>query len=42
VPQDRREAVMAALTPQCINVPFALDHEGASVIYHSNGQQPHQ
>jgi D-glycero-alpha-D-manno-heptose-7-phosphate kinase len=41
VPQERRDAVMAALTPQCINVPFALEHEGASVIYQSNGRQPH-
>ena len=42
VPQERQQAVMAALTPQCINVPFALDHEGASVIYHSNGHSPYQ
>jgi D-glycero-alpha-D-manno-heptose-7-phosphate kinase len=42
VPPERQEAVMAALTPQCINVPFALDHEGASVIYQSNGHQPFQ
>jgi|EndMetStandDraft_7_1072992.scaffolds.fasta_scaffold139165_2 D-glycero-alpha-D-manno-heptose-7-phosphate kinase len=42
VPRERQEAVMAALTPQCINVPFALDHEGASVIYHSNGHTPYQ
>ena len=42
VPPERQGAVMAALTPQCINVPFALDHEGASVIYQSNGHQPFQ
>jgi len=42
VPPERQDAVRAALTPQCINVPFALDHEGASVIYQSNGRQPHQ
>ena len=42
VPQERQQAVMDALTPQCINVPFAFDHEGASVIYHSNGHSPYQ
>jgi D-glycero-alpha-D-manno-heptose-7-phosphate kinase len=37
VPPDRQEAVRCALTPQCIHVPFALDHEGARVIYRAEG-----
>ena len=42
VPRECQPAVLAALTPQCINVPFALDHEGASVIYQANGPRPYQ
>jgi len=42
VPKERQPAVLAALTPQCINVPFALDHEGASIIYQANGARPDQ
>jgi D-glycero-alpha-D-manno-heptose-7-phosphate kinase len=42
VPQERQPEVLAALTPQCVNVPFALDHEGTSVIYKANGPQPYQ
>jgi D-glycero-alpha-D-manno-heptose-7-phosphate kinase len=37
VPIERQDAVMTALTPQCINVPFTLDHEGARIIYRANG-----
>jgi D-glycero-alpha-D-manno-heptose-7-phosphate kinase len=37
VPAERQEAVRCALTPQCIHVPFALDHEGARVIYRAEG-----
>jgi len=33
VPIERQEGVRAALTPQCVHVPFALDHEGARVVY---------
>jgi D-glycero-alpha-D-manno-heptose-7-phosphate kinase len=36
VPPERQPAVLAALSPQCINVPFDLDHEGATVIYQAN------
>jgi D-glycero-alpha-D-manno-heptose-7-phosphate kinase len=39
VPPERQPAVLAALTPQCVNVPFAFDHEGARVIYQANGSQ---
>ena len=42
VPRERQPAVLGALTPQCVNVPFALDHEGTSVIYQANGPQPYQ
>jgi D-glycero-alpha-D-manno-heptose-7-phosphate kinase len=37
VPPECQAAVTAVLTPQCINVPFSLDHEGVSVIYQANG-----
>lgn len=37
VPLDRQDAVRNALTPQCIHVPFAMDSEGASVIYKASG-----
>jgi D-glycero-alpha-D-manno-heptose-7-phosphate kinase len=40
VPPDRQDEVRSALTPQCVNVPFALDREGACVIYRANGASP--
>ena len=33
VPPEKQEAVRNVLTPQCIHVPFAMDNEGATVIY---------
>jgi D-glycero-alpha-D-manno-heptose-7-phosphate kinase len=39
VPEACQDAVKAALLPHCINVPFALDHEGACVIYRADGVQ---
>jgi D-glycero-alpha-D-manno-heptose-7-phosphate kinase len=33
VPLEKQEAVRNVLTPQCIHVPFAMDNEGATVIY---------
>jgi D-glycero-alpha-D-manno-heptose-7-phosphate kinase len=36
VPKDRRPAVIGALTPQCVNVPFSLEREGVSIIHQSN------
>lgn len=32
VPPDRQEAVRQAMSP-CVHVPFALDHDGACVVY---------
>ena len=37
VPLDKQEAVRSVLTPQCIHVPFAMDNEGARVIYKAAG-----
>ncbi len=37
VPPDKRDDVLAALSPKCINVPFDLDHDGACVIYRADG-----
>lgn len=36
VPLDRQEAVQNALAPQCVHVPFALDEEGARIIYRAD------
>ena len=38
VPEESRAAVIRALTPQCVNVPFALEREGVSTIHQSNGR----
>jgi D-glycero-alpha-D-manno-heptose-7-phosphate kinase len=40
-PPDRHDAIRAAL-PECLNVPFALDHEGACIIYQADGAQIYQ
>ena len=42
VPHERQDMVRAALTPQCISVPFVLDQEGACVIYRADGAQTYQ
>jgi D-glycero-alpha-D-manno-heptose-7-phosphate kinase len=42
VPQERRGKVLSALTPQCIHVPFDLDHKGACMIYRADGSAPVQ
>jgi D-glycero-alpha-D-manno-heptose-7-phosphate kinase len=39
VPPELQPMVKAALTPHCIHVPFALDHEGARIIYRADGVQ---
>lgn len=36
VPGERAAEVIAALTPHCVNVPFALDREGVRTIHHSD------
>jgi len=38
VPEDRRDAVISALTPQCMNVPFRLEREGVSTIHQSSSR----
>ena len=36
VPSEYQAAVIDALTPQCVNVPFALEREGVSTVHQSN------
>jgi len=36
VPRECRAAVIDALTPQCVNVPFALEREGVRTVHQSN------
>lgn len=37
VPLEKQDAVRNVLTPHCIHVPFAMDDEGATVIYKAAG-----
>ena len=41
-PADRQDDVRTALSPQCMNVPFALDHEAPASSIGSNGYGPYQ
>jgi D-glycero-alpha-D-manno-heptose-7-phosphate kinase len=38
VSEECRAAVIRALTPQCVNVPFSLEREGVSTIHHSSSK----
>lgn len=38
-PPERQQAVRAALTPQCLHVPFAFDRDGSCIIYKADGAQ---
>ena len=40
VPREYRAAVIDALAPQCVNVPFSLEREGVSTIHQSNSVMP--
>ncbi len=40
VPREYRIAVIDALAPKCVNVPFSLEREGVSTIHQSNSRMP--
>lgn len=36
---EHQSAIRSSLMPQCINVPFAFDHEGSRIIYKADSAQ---